>query len=184
MFSDRPSYRRIVPIQEDGKPELWEDEIIDLELTGIELKFDESQGEGSLVITSKRVIWIAKSDNGANFDFDVRYIVLHAITRDVDSHPKPCIYCQLDTDGDEDECDELFIIPQKEEQLKVIFDGLSNAALKNPDPPEEGEMEGDDELIYNENEVQLGAEQARILQHLDDNLIVPDEHKDNDESDI
>lgn len=154
---------------------------------------------------STRVIWIkgdapAVVSGDANqdeeqdqvaIDIDVPFIVLHAITRDRDSYPLPCVYCQLsagddfnnllaaggDDDDDEDDEeppeDELFIVPEDDAGLTKIFNALSHAALMNPDPPEDGAQEGDDEFIYDEDEVALGAEQARVLQHLESVFVAP-----------
>lgn len=180
--------RRFVPCATPLVPELWEEETIYYELAKVELSFDSSGpsvGLGKLFVTSKRVLWLGEGDSA--FDFDVPYIVLHAITRDVDSFPKPCIYCQFDVeeigdmgenDNDDEEekiLDEMFLAPENDTDLKAMFDALSKAALNNPDPPEEGEQEGDDELIYNTEEVELGAEQAKILNHLESVFNVPDD---------
>jgi hypothetical protein len=35
-------------------------------------------------------------------------------------------------------------------QVSPLFEALSKAALMNPDPPEAGENEGDDELIFDQ----------------------------------
>lgn len=183
--------RRIVPCTEEDSniPELWEEETIDFTLENVELNFRSDAppiGSGKLFVTSKRVIWLGQDEKA--FDFDVKYITLHAITRDTDSYPKPCIYCQLDAfnsedggdaDGDEDAeeeeeiLDEMYIVPSSEDQLQSVFDALSTAAMKNPDDPEEWEQDGDDELIYNTDEVELGAEQARTLAHLESVFNVP-----------
>jgi hypothetical protein len=189
MMFEKPSMRRYVPCSEvkPDVPELWEDETIDYELSDVELSFSASKppvGQGKLFITSKRVIWMQPGESGAAFDFDVPYIVLHAISRDVDSYPKPCIYCQLDccqSDDEEDEentedaIDEIFLAPSCDTVLKDMFNAFSAAALNNPDPDEEGQEEGDDELIYNVDEVQLGAEQSRTLNHLESIFNVPTE---------
>jgi len=156
-------------------------ESLDFELNNVELSFTNTKsiGSGQLFITSKRVIWIG-SDNA--YDFDVPYIVLHAITKDAESYSKPCIYCQLDCDEPEEEgdaMDEMFLAPENEDDLMKVFNALSNAALNNPDPPEEGEQEGDDELIFNTEEVELGARQARTLNHLESVFILPSEDSDN-----
>jgi len=178
--------RRYVPVTpEDGqKPELWEDETIDYELDDVELSFGATKpvvGNGKLMITSKRVLWIGTGESA--YDFDVPYIALHAITRDPDSYHKPCIYCQLDCEedqgeeSDEDESevlDEMFLAPSSEVHLTAMFNALSAAALNNPDPLEDWEQEGDDELIYNTDEVELGAEQARTLDHLESVFNVPE----------
>lgn len=189
MMQERPCMRRIVPCSEDDSntPELWEGETIDYCLDDVEINFSAEKppvGVGKLFVTSKRVIWLGRDESA--FDFDVPYIALHAVTRDADSYPKPCVYCQLDVDeecndeGSDDEeasdetPDEMFLIPSCEENLSDIFSALSAAALNNPDPPEEWEQEGDDELIYNSEEVELGAEQARTLAHLESVFCVPE----------
>ena len=64
-------------------------------------------------------------------------------------------------------------MPSDVSDLKEIFNAFSHAALLNPDPPEDGEEEGDDELIYNTDEVELGAEQSRNLQHLESVFHLP-----------
>eukprot|EP01038_Epipyxis_sp_PR26KG_P008098 gene8098-10969_t len=177
MFQNRPSMRRFVECDEvessETSPLLWEEENIDFKLKEIQLAFSSDAspvGHGNLFITNKRVIWLG-TDCDEAFDFDAPYIVLHAITRDTDSYPIPCVYCQLDVDYDqldEDEqaVDEMFLIPPEESQLMAIFDALSRVALLNPDPQED-DAEEDDGFIYNQEEVKLGAEQARILAHLD-----------------
>lgn len=179
--------RRYVPVtpEDDQSPELWEDETIDYELNDVELSFGATKpviGTGKFIVTSKRVLWMGTGESA--YDFDVPYIALHAITRDPDSYPKPCIYCQLDceeedngdeSDDDESEVlDEMFLAPSNEEHLTAMFNALSAAALNNPDPLEDWEQEGDDELIYNADEVQLGAEQARTLDHLESVFNVPE----------
>ncbi|KAJ1427007.1 regulator of volume decrease after cellular swelling-domain-containing protein [Ochromonadaceae sp. CCMP2298] len=197
MLRQRPSMRRFVPCNEEGsRPECWEGETIDYQLDNVELSFDAAKdavGTGSLFITTKRVVWLGTGESA--FDFDVPFIVLHAISRDVDSYPKPCIYCQFDTeegggDDDEDEdeeaaLDEMFLAPSREEDLKGMFDALSAAAMNNPDPPEDGEEEGDDELIFNAEEVELGAQQARALSHLESVFHLPgdpEEEEDGEQS--
>jgi hypothetical protein len=176
----KPSMRYIVPLEEKVNdqtiseciPQLWEDETIDFIQQSIELHFNNetnSFGKGKLFITSKRVVWL--SDNGEkSVDFDVPYITLHAISRDVQTYPKPCVYCQVDVDEDEIDADEsilseFYLAPEDENDLMKVFEALSHAALINPDP-DEGD-EDDDGFIYNVDEVELGAEQARRLEHLE-----------------
>lgn len=185
MFTERPCMRRFVSCTDLNKPELYDTESLDFELNNVELSFTHTTpiGIGQLFITSKRVIWIG-SDTA--YDFDVPYIVLHAITKDVESYCKPCIYCQLDCDEPEEEgdaMDEMFLAPEIEDDLLKVFNALSRAALNNPDPPEEGEQEGDDELIFNTDEVELGARQARTLNHLESVFMLPSEEGDNDDVD-
>lgn len=201
MFTNAPSVRRFVPCNEDGSPELWEEEDIHFRLDRVELASNldlQHPQLGNLYVTSKRVIWLSQQSNVA-YDFDVPYITLHAVSRDVNTYPKSCIYCQLDEDmpderynagdhegsGDKDEdaidganqteeeeeeevMTEIFLVPEEERDLQAIFDALSHAALLNPDPEEDGDDEdGYDDFIYNLDEVQLGAEQAKALEHLE-----------------
>lgn len=107
------------------------------------------------------------------------------MSRDPNSYHKPCVYCQLDQE-DGEQPDELFLAPDSsttvvsssvstctnpssEDILKSIFDGLCEAASLNPDPFEIGHdiPEGEDDLIYNIDEVNLGAQQASMLAHLE-----------------
>lgn len=194
MFTERPCMRRFVECTttEPLKPLLWGNETIDYELVNLELCFNPKSstlGKGSLYITNKRVIWLGLGD--VAYDFDVPYIVLFAITKDVESYCKPCIYCQLDYDCDENDIDdnneediidEMYLVPENENDLMLIFNALSIAALKNPDPPEEGEKEGDDELIFNTEEVELGAKQAKTLQHLESVFQIPDNIEENNDN--
>lgn len=181
-----PTMRRIVPMMDDGRtPQLWEGETIDFTLDRVELSLDAqapSLGLGQLFVTSKRVIWIGH--NAAQCDVDVPYITLHAVSRDLQTYPKHCVYCQLDSDEEDDDgavgLNEMFLAPEEEIDIMKIFEALSHAALVNPDPPEDGEEEGDDDLIFNEEEVRLGAEQARILNHLDSVFVEPAEYQASD----
>lgn len=183
MMEQKPCMRRVVPMMEDGQtPSLWEDETIDFTLKSVELAFDVDAGplgSGALFVTSKRVLWIG--DNGSTCDFDVPYITLHAVSRDPATYPKSCVYCQLDSEEDSDGLKEMFLVPGEEADVMKLFEALSHAALVNPDPLEDGEQEGDDELIFDADEVRLGAEQARILDHLESVFVEPNGLQGNDD---
>lgn len=160
----KPSMRRFVDCEED-KPVLHEDEILNYQLENIEIAFEPESplGNFTLYITTSRFILIGQD---LAFEFDVPFIIMHALSRDPDSYHKPCIYCQLDQEEGESP-DELFLAPANPDVLTEIFEQFSHAASLNPDPPEPGEEEGDDELIYNLDEVTLGAQQAQTLAHLE-----------------
>lgn len=183
----RPGMRRFVSCEDDNTPVLRDDEIIfyTLEKVGVAYRSEDAIIEElNLFVTSSRIILLGATIAA---DFDVSYVTLHAVTRDPASYVKPCLYCQLDfeeEDDDEEEVEcllypksEMFLVPENLSDLKAMFDAFSRAALMNPDPPEDGEEEGDDELIFNQEEVALGVEQSRILCHLETVFHVPDDIK-------
>jgi hypothetical protein len=174
MFaSSKPGMRRLVEREEDGKsPQMRDNESILFTFTDIEFSFSATTpvGIGSLFVTSQRFVWLSESDA---YDFDVRFVMLHAISKDAATYPKPCVYCQLDVEqcGDEDEDnedDECYFAPAEEDVLMQIFEAFSQAAQMNPDPEEdeaggEGVMQySTDDFIYNEEEVQAGAQAAQL----------------------
>jgi hypothetical protein len=65
---------------------------------------DEALGAGTLYVTTERVAWLraagagAGAGAGADAGVSVRYpvISLHAVCRDPDAFPEPCVFCQLD----------------------------------------------------------------------------------------
>jgi hypothetical protein len=182
----RPGMRRFVSCEDDNTPVLRDDEIVlfTLQKVGVAYRREDAIIEElKLFVTSSRIILIGVTIAA---DFDVSYVTLHAVTRDPASYAKPCLYCQLDFEEEEDEEEvecllypksEMFLVPENLSDLKAMFDAFSQAALMNPDPPEDGEEEGDDELIYNQEEVALGAEQARVLSHLETVFHVPEDIK-------
>jgi hypothetical protein len=111
--------RRFVEFEEDPEqihknsinclplPILNDDETIDYKLDEIELAFEENKiyGIAQLFITTQRII-IRVKENDTSLEFDPQYIVLHAITRDINSYPKPCVYCQLDKEFDDNDDEE------------------------------------------------------------------------------
>jgi len=174
-FFDSPSMRTWV-LTEDGEPVLDEGEEVVFRIGSVELTFDKSDphknmGVGRLLITQSRIIFLGPRHS---LDFDVRFIVLHAVSRDVESYPRPCLYCQLARDDDgvgedsgEDDASlpylqevealsgdmeriaahavEMFLAPTDESDLIPLFEAFSNAALLNPDPQEPGYEDGDDD---------------------------------------
>jgi chloride channel, nucleotide-sensitive, 1A len=174
MFAPpRPTMREGCERQADGAaiPELDVDEYVLHTAPRVTMAFttETTEGVGTLVVTSARICWLGEAGN--DFEFDVPYICLHALAKDTATYPVPCLYCQLD---EEEELKELFFAPEDEAALQPLFDAFSQAAELNPDEPEPGEQEGDDELIYNEEAVSLGARQAALLAHLDSILVVED----------
>lgn len=190
MPNNRPGVRIFLDVDSDNKPTLRDEELMSYEIKGLGIAFrdrDQCVEEVDLFVTTKRIIIIGET---LTLDFDVAYITLHAVTRDPASYVKPCVYCQLDFEEDDDEDDddeenspmlkhpkgEMFLIPKNDLDLTEIYNAFSHAALLNPDPPEDGEEEGDDELIYNIDEVELGVEQSQALEHLESVFHLPNDH--------
>lgn len=131
---------------------------------------DVDVGPGTLTITSRRIVWVATASTSVAISFNYYQIAMHAVCRDQDAFPAPCVYLQLDeTDEDpgatsdgEDEYvpAEIRLIPEDELSLQSIFDNLCLCSTQNPDP--DMEEEGQAELFVNEDEVLAGlAPEAR-----------------------
>ena len=170
-----PSLRQFVLLNEDDPslPILNEGEDTIHVNKQMHLSFSSSEvGErGVLYITNRRVIWLGEH----SYDIDVPYIILHAISHDVASFPRPCIYCQFDLEetvlDNEDEEDnvlsEMFLVPEEESDLQVIFEALSTAAMANPDEVEDDEA---GQFFYDNTNVHLTADGEATLSHLDNLL--------------
>ncbi|KDO35107.1 hypothetical protein SPRG_01174 [Saprolegnia parasitica CBS 223.65] len=162
----------------DGAPVLTADESILSVFPSIRMFFSEydeedeasvvAKGAGNLVVTTKRVVWITSQPGMAEvgYAWDMRYLSLHAISRDTSSFPEPCLYCHLDVEDDVQEV--RFVPDDSSKTLQAMFDAFSASAALNPDDDEDDE-EG--EWIYNEDEVEAGA-QMDIAAHLDSILTV------------
>lgn len=51
-------------------------------------------------------------ETGKGFEVSYPSIVLHAISRDTSSFPSPCLYCQLELDGEDEPPSEMRIVPE------------------------------------------------------------------------
>ncbi|CAL4924452.1 unnamed protein product [Urochloa decumbens] len=104
---------------------------------------------GTLFLTTKRVIWVSEGGKGYAVDFIA--VSLHAVSRDPEAYPSPCIYTQIDTEaGSDEESDEsdsemngeidllkvteMRIVPSDPDQLDGLFEAFSHCAELNPDP--------------------------------------------------
>ncbi|KAG4992455.1 hypothetical protein JHK87_025912 [Glycine soja] len=72
------------------------------------------QSPGTLYITNKQVIWLSDVDKTKGYAVDFLSISLHAVSRDPEAYPLPCLYTQIDTgEADDDHTDsESIHIPQ------------------------------------------------------------------------
>lgn len=187
VSDDKPSAIRFFVLRdEDGAPLLGDEEEVLHRVPHVELSFrsDSAQvfSDGEVVVTSSRVLWLGIE---RSFDFSVVGILLHAVARDPESYPRPCLYCQLEVDepvddagkeeGDEEtpshdeeesfieRCStgEMYLSPQHQEELEPLFEALSKAALLCPDPDDDDD-DTVGEWIFNENEVEQGVRQLAL----------------------
>lgn len=208
MPSD-PSGRGLLPAVRsagDDGPQLRPGEVVELAQPEIGVTLDDGRTEeyGTLFITNRRLIWFSSEEESKGYSVDFLSLSLHAISRDPEAFPKPCIYTQIDTgdsDDDDDEetvddnqhermdgvvaennlsvISEMRLIPQDPSSLDQIFKVLCDCAALNPDP--EGEREGEGEWIYNEDEVgeanAIGARASGddVVAHLDQLLTMDEE---------
>lgn len=155
---------------EDGSPELvFEEEKLVKTFSPVAFMLSETYnaGVGTLYITNRRVVWL-NQEQPLGFAITYPQIVMHAISRNAESFPKPCIYLQLD-EGSEDMIDEEEAedtdIPSAEAQLvpddpslvEEMFKALCECAAENPDP--EMEADGEGEFFYDEDEVLKGLDE-------------------------
>ncbi|CAL8464249.1 g3784 [Coccomyxa elongata] len=145
-----------------------------------------NMGQGSLYITTRRIIWVGGTEKSYAADF--QHINMHAISTDQSAFQRPCIYMQMEPStsgfaGDEADTDDLEneetpevrLVPSDASALEDLFQVLCDCAALNPDPGQEGDDE-DAEFFYDEEEVLAGADdgsRAAMLDHYDSLLQMP-----------
>ncbi|XP_040865167.1 chloride conductance regulatory protein ICln isoform X1 [Glycine max] len=107
------------------------------------------QSPGTLYITNKQVIWVSDVDKTKGYAVDFLCISLHAVSRDPEAYPLPCLYTQIDTgEADDDHSDsesnhiqqdlshitEMRLIPSDPTQLDSLFAIFCQCAELNPEP--------------------------------------------------
>ncbi|XP_031378022.1 chloride conductance regulatory protein ICln isoform X4 [Punica granatum] len=116
------------------------------------------ESPGTLYISTQQVIWLNDIDRNRGYAVDFLSLSLHAVSRDPEAYPSPCIYTQIETGDDEDESDssdseptetldlskikEIRLVPSDPNQLDTLFDIFCECAELNPEPCDEGEAEG------------------------------------------
>lgn len=113
------------------------------------------ESPGTLYISTKRVIWLSDVDAQKGYAVDFLSISLHAVSRDPEAYPSPCIYTQIETEADEDESEdsdseshetqdlsritEMRLVPSDPNLLDTLFEIFCECAELNPDAVEEEE---------------------------------------------
>ncbi|KAK9291438.1 hypothetical protein L1049_019385 [Liquidambar formosana] len=111
------------------------------------------ESPGTLYISTKQLVWLSDVDREKGYAVDFLSISLHAVSRDPEAYPSPCIYTQIETEADEDEAEgsdsecgetldlskitEMRLVPSDPSQLDTLFEIFCECAELNPEPIEE-----------------------------------------------
>lgn len=112
-------------------------------------------GKGTLYITESVLSWV-KNDTRQGFSLEYPHITLHAISRDVQVHPRQCLYVMVDAkvdlpdeatspesnsdddDDDDDDSDapmtEMRFAPDNTNNLDAMFQAMNQCQALHPDP--------------------------------------------------
>ncbi|XP_042457832.1 chloride conductance regulatory protein ICln-like [Zingiber officinale] len=94
-------------VDDDGLPLLESDdgeELMHVEPgVAIALGSQPMESPGTLYVTSRRVIWLSDADKGKGYAVDFLSLSLHAVSRDPETYPFPCIYTQIEIDDEDEE---------------------------------------------------------------------------------
>mmetsp|Transcript_40113 Transcript_40113/g.76670 ORF Transcript_40113/g.76670 Transcript_40113/m.76670 type:complete len:182 (+) Transcript_40113:29-574(+) len=117
------------------------------------------QHPGTLYVTTRNVKWLSDSDVSKGYSFPFRAISMHAVSRDSESFPHPCIYMQIEgavegytpteeeDEEDDDTATELRVVPGDPDSLDQVFQAMCDCALLNPDPEDDDEA-GDNQFFF------------------------------------
>ncbi|XAR71799.1 hypothetical protein NMG60_11018218 [Bertholletia excelsa] len=153
LFTDRVGDGAGAPILDTGEGE----ELIHVQ-PGVSVVLGNRPVEspGTLYISTKQVVWLSDVDRAKGYAVDFLSVSLHAVSRDPEAYPSPCIYAQIDT-GTEDEEEsegsdsesnetlelskitEMRLVPSDPNQLDTLFEIFCKCAELNPEPMEEEE---------------------------------------------
>lgn len=112
------------------------------------------ESPGTLFISTKRVIWLSDTERDKGYAVDFFSVSLHAVSRDPEAYPSPCIYTQIECEAAEDdesngsdaECPEdndiskipeMRLLPHDPNQLDTLFDIFCQCVELNPEPLED-----------------------------------------------
>ncbi|XP_022159658.1 chloride conductance regulatory protein ICln [Momordica charantia] len=149
----------------DGLPhfDVNQGEVLMHIVPAIALVFDNRLPEfpGTLYVSSRQLVWLSDAIQTKGFAIDFLSMSLHAVSKDPDAYPHPCLYVQIDTGADEEsensdsECRitsdtldlaavrELRLVPSNPDELETLFEICCQCAELNPEPT------GDEEEGYN-----------------------------------
>ncbi|KAJ3682611.1 hypothetical protein LUZ60_015184 [Juncus effusus] len=167
LFADRAA---------DGGPRLHagaDEELVRVEPgASVALGRRPPESPGTLFITTRRVIWLSETEKEKGYSVDFVSISLHAVSRDPEAYPQPCIYTQIekeeemdgsDSGSEEDSFDlskisEMRFIPSDPNQLHSLFEVFCQCAELNPDPNAEMEEEEENSWVYGDGMTEGGMD--------------------------
>ncbi|KAA8533835.1 hypothetical protein F0562_031352 [Nyssa sinensis] len=117
------------------------------------------EAPGTLYISTKQLVWLSDVDRAKGYGVDFLSVSLHAVSRDPEAYPSPCIYAQIETEAEDDDDEsegldseyngtldlskitELRLVPSDPSQLDALFGIFCRCVELNPEPIEEAEEE-------------------------------------------
>ncbi|XP_061359400.1 chloride conductance regulatory protein ICln isoform X2 [Gastrolobium bilobum] len=140
------------------------------------------ESHGTLYITTKQIIWLSDVDNTKGYAVDFLSISLHAVSRDPEAYPVPCLYTQIETEADDEdnsdnsdsECNgvqdlsnirEMRLVPSDPTQLDAMFEVFCECAELNPEPNDEEGEEHDWVFSADQMEDEKAEEEGYISQN-------------------
>ncbi|XP_051182444.1 chloride conductance regulatory protein ICln [Lolium perenne] len=159
-----PGLKIFADIAGDGTPRLDAasgEEVVCVErAASVALGRRAPEAPGTLFVTTRRVIWLSEAEKGTGYAVEFLDVTLHAVSRDPETYPSPCLYTQIEAEAGSDEeagdldteplselqlakISEMRIILSDAAQLDSLFDAFCHCAELNPDPTaEQNEEDG------------------------------------------
>ncbi|EER95173.1 chloride conductance regulatory protein ICln [Sorghum bicolor] len=156
-----PGLQLFTDIADDGTPRLNAasgEELVRVDrAVAVALGPRSPESPGTLFITTRRMIWLSEAEKGKGYAVGFLDITLHAVSRDLEAYPSPCIYTQIEAaEGTDEEAgesnpeanelelskvSEMRLILADHSQLDALFDVFCHCAELNPDPNAERDEE-------------------------------------------
>lgn len=129
------------------------------------------ESPGTLYISTKQVVWLSDTDRGRGYAVGFLAVSLHAVSRDPEAYPSPCIYTQIENGVEEDESEdsdaesnetldlskvtEMRLVPSDPDQLDTLFEIFCECAELNPEPVDEDE--GEHNWVFSADQLETGG---------------------------
>jgi len=144
------------------------------------------------------------SELGYGYQFAYKKIMIHAISRDLEAFPQPCVYLQLDVQADEDmeeggaqlqkgeediaTVSEVRLVPEDVNAIDALYQAISIGQNLHPDDNDDDDEDEDEDSVEGDSlffsaDAMEGAQffqasdyQQGVLDHLDSVLVEPEQH--------